>query len=80
MGSPCRAGDAGSSGARASSGGSARCTAIWRFAAARVSGTPTFIINDEETIVGMKSYEEWRDRPWSERVVEKLGFFLRRHT
>jgi protein-disulfide isomerase len=30
-------------------------------AAARVSGTPTFIINDEETIVGMKTWEEWRD-------------------
>ena len=30
-------------------------------AAARVSGTPTFIINDEETIVGMKTIEEWRE-------------------
>ena len=30
-------------------------------AAARVNGTPTFIINDEETVVGMKTYEEWRD-------------------
>lgn len=26
------------------------------------------------------SYEEWRKRPLTERVVEKLGFFLRRHT
>jgi cardiolipin synthase len=26
------------------------------------------------------SYEEWKDRPLTERVVEKLGFFLRRHT
>lgn len=30
-------------------------------AAARITGTPTFIINDEETVVGMKTFEEWRD-------------------
>jgi protein-disulfide isomerase len=26
----------------------------------RVTGTPTFIINNEQTIVGVKSFEEWR--------------------
>ena len=26
------------------------------------------------------TYEEWSKRPLKERVVEKLGFFLRRHT
>jgi protein-disulfide isomerase len=30
-------------------------------AAARINGTPTFVINDEETIVGNKTYEEWKD-------------------
>jgi protein-disulfide isomerase len=30
-------------------------------ATARITGTPTFVINDEETIVGMKTYEEWKD-------------------
>jgi protein-disulfide isomerase len=30
-------------------------------AAAHVTGTPTFIINDDETVVGMKTFEEWRD-------------------
>jgi protein-disulfide isomerase len=29
-------------------------------AAARINGTPTFIINDEERVVGMKTYEEWK--------------------
>lgn len=27
----------------------------------RVSGTPTFIVNNEKTVVGMKSWEEWRE-------------------
>jgi protein-disulfide isomerase len=27
----------------------------------RVSGTPTFIINNQQTIVGVKTFEEWRD-------------------
>lgn len=30
-------------------------------AAARINGTPTFVINDEETVVGLKTFEEWRD-------------------
>lgn len=30
-------------------------------AAARINGTPTFVINDDETIVGMKTFDEWRD-------------------
>lgn len=30
-------------------------------ASARVSGTPTFIIDREQTVVGLKSYEEWRE-------------------
>ncbi len=30
-------------------------------ASTRVSGTPMFIINNERTIVGLKSFEEWRD-------------------
>jgi protein-disulfide isomerase len=30
-------------------------------ATSRVGGTPTFVINNAVTIVGMKSFEEWRD-------------------
>jgi protein-disulfide isomerase len=30
-------------------------------ASSRVSGTPTFIVNNQQVIVGMKSFEEWRD-------------------
>jgi protein-disulfide isomerase len=30
-------------------------------ASSRVSGTPTFIVNNAFTIVGLKSFEEWRD-------------------
>jgi protein-disulfide isomerase len=28
---------------------------------ARITGTPTFIINDETSVVGLKTFEEWRD-------------------
>jgi protein-disulfide isomerase len=34
-------------------------------ATSRVSGTPTFIINNAQTVVGMKTFEEWRD------IIEK---------
>jgi protein-disulfide isomerase len=27
----------------------------------RVSGTPTFVVNNEKTVVGVKSFEEWRE-------------------
>ncbi len=30
-------------------------------ASARITGTPTFVINDTESIVGVKTFEEWRD-------------------
>jgi protein-disulfide isomerase len=30
-------------------------------AGARVSGTPAFVINGEQTVMGVKSYEEWKD-------------------
>jgi protein-disulfide isomerase len=30
-------------------------------ATARVSGTPSFIINNQQVVVGMKSFDEWRD-------------------
>jgi protein-disulfide isomerase len=30
-------------------------------ATSRVSGTPTFIVNNQQVVVGMKSFEEWRD-------------------
>ena len=30
-------------------------------ATTRVSGTPAFIINNEQLVVGVKSYEEWKD-------------------
>jgi protein-disulfide isomerase len=30
-------------------------------ATSRVSGTPTFIINNTQTVVGMKTFEEWRE-------------------
>jgi protein-disulfide isomerase len=30
-------------------------------ASSRVSGTPTFMINNAFTVVGMKSFEEWRE-------------------
>ncbi len=30
-------------------------------ASSRITGTPTFVINDEEVIVGVKTFEEWRD-------------------
>jgi protein-disulfide isomerase len=30
-------------------------------ASTRVSGTPMFIINNEQTLVGLKSYEEWKE-------------------
>jgi protein-disulfide isomerase len=29
-------------------------------ATSRVSGTPAFIINNEQTVMGLKSYDEWR--------------------
>ena len=28
---------------------------------ARVTGTPAFVINNEQLVVGMKTFEEWRD-------------------
>lgn len=30
-------------------------------AAAQISGTPTFIVNRESRVVGLKTYEEWRE-------------------
>jgi protein-disulfide isomerase len=30
-------------------------------AGARVSGTPAFVINGEQTVMGVKTYEEWKD-------------------
>jgi protein-disulfide isomerase len=30
-------------------------------AGARVSGTPTFVINGEQTVTGVKTYDEWKD-------------------
>jgi protein-disulfide isomerase len=30
-------------------------------ASARINGTPTFIINDEQTVVGAKTFEEWKE-------------------
>jgi protein-disulfide isomerase len=30
-------------------------------ASARINGTPTFIINDEEQVVGMKTFDEWKE-------------------
>jgi protein-disulfide isomerase len=29
--------------------------------ASRVTGTPTFIVNNQQTVVGVKSFSEWRD-------------------
>lgn len=40
-------------------------------ATARVTGTPTFIINDDETVVGMKTFDEWRDL--LEAAIKKAG-------
>jgi protein-disulfide isomerase len=34
-------------------------------ATSRVSGTPTFIVNNAQTVVGMKTFEEWRE------IIEK---------
>jgi len=30
-------------------------------ASSRVNGTPAFIVNNEQTVMGLKSYDEWRD-------------------
>lgn len=30
-------------------------------ASSRVNGTPAFIVNNEQTVMGLKTYEEWRD-------------------
>ncbi|MEO5510625.1 MAG: thioredoxin domain-containing protein [Longimicrobiales bacterium] len=30
-------------------------------ASARITGTPTFVINDDEQVVGIKTFEEWKD-------------------
>lgn len=30
-------------------------------ASSRVSGTPAFIVNNEQTVMGLKTFEEWRD-------------------
>ena len=35
-------------------------------ASTRITGTPGFIINNEQTFVGVKSFEEWRD------ILEKM--------
>jgi protein-disulfide isomerase len=40
-------------------------------ATSRVSGTPAFIVNNEQTVMGLKSFEEWRtllDQMLRERV------------
>lgn len=35
-------------------------------ASSRVNGTPAFIVNNEQTVMGLKSFEEWKD------LLEKL--------
>jgi protein-disulfide isomerase len=35
-------------------------------ASSRVNGTPAFIVNNEQTVMGLKSYDDWRD------LLEKL--------